>query len=1422
MLLFIGLVVVQIQLCFAQPELVLPTSSVNVGESFCVDVRVNRFTDIIQLQFSLVWDTSVLELEGVANFGLPEFDLSNIDQSAVNTGRVGVDWRSGFCRAPEPVALPDGALLFQLCFRAVGSSGDRTAIRLDETPTPFNVVQATTCPTNIGLTVEPGLIVLGFRPIEIIPSNEFGKPGEQICVDFSALGFEELSKLQFSIRYDSNLLLFEEVVFFDAIPGLVDTNFQVPGKTLPPGLVTFNWDQLALGNPGLSLPDSSVLFKLCFTIKNPCATETTIQTVSAPLAAFGVNRNLLNVQLPIVGPAGRVTSSCLNNDLLVFPVCGPPVNIGEVTCIPIRVSGFDSITRLELPITWDQEVFEFQSILNLNGALPGLDQTDFRLENAPNGSLLLVWETDTGQPVSLPDNSDLFSLCLLAKVPIGNTILEIPASLAKVGVNNQSVEPFRSGNCQIELNEPIALILQADQAEGRPGEVVCFEYRVSNFDQIREIRFSLAWDPAGLDFERFNSITLPEADLGNFDLTRTAEGILEFNWNPSQAYSLPDGTVAFTLCFSSFDRPGACFAPIIDQTQTPRVVSQKNGGQTLGVFLDGGTYCILEDNGFNLSLPIVEGVRGDTVCVPVRVADFEEIQGAAFTLTWNPSVISYVETQPNDTLGLDNILVETGNAAIGLLGFSWQSPGPISLPDEEVLFDLCFVFTGQPEECTNLNVDATRPALAQTAGGEGNILFSTGEFCSIGELVIDRVQIYASSCSAVPDGRIELTVSGGKEPLVFQWATSPPQFGPVAMQLPEGEVSVRIFDSSNPQLGLTETFVVSATEFAPEVDIGLDFVLPCDQDEVLIEPDVLTESALFFSWSTQDGLIFSPPDQRDARLGQPGTYIIRAENQFSGCAVTDTLVLLEPDIPLVDAGGPLAQLTCTDSVLMLGSAIDSGPNLVYRWRAFEGGRIEGDSLARVIQIRMPGRYEVEVLNTENNCTESDEVLVAVDQEKPIILADAETLTCLRDSVILLATLGGVDKARFITQWVAPDGRLLSDIDSSGSALARVPGVYRVTATFLRNGCSDTFAIEVLEDRAVPPVDLGNEAVLNCLPDSGFQVLVGGELREDQFQLRWSGADLEGIIRDSLDFRIYEPGIFFLEATNTQNGCVGVDSIVVALSGELPEAWAGADQEICSAEVDVFASGVTGDVIGRWTGPAGVLIETPDLSSTMVENLQVGPNVLVWSLSASGCTNYSIDTTIITRVGPPQAIPDGVSVPLGLDQIQIPVLNNDVLVGDAWEVNLVGEVPTGAIEWLPTGVLDWSWRPGIFGTYQVSYSVCHILCTDFCDTTSVLLLIPEDPDQEEMRPPNAITPNGDGVNDQLVFEAIANAPQQYPNAELTVFNRWGQIIYENPSYQNDWMGTTANGADLPAGTYYFILRLSLATGEILKGDLTIIR
>lgn len=69
--------------------------------------------------------------------------------------------------------------------------------------------------------------------------------------------------------------------------------------------------------------------------------------------------------------------------------------------------------------------------------------------------------------------------------------------------------------------------------------------------------------------------------------------------------------------------------------------------------------------------------------------------------------------------------------------------------------------------------------------------------------------------------------------------------------------------------------------------------------------------------------------------------------------------------------------------------------------------------------------------------------------------------------------------------------------------------------------------------------------------------------------------------------------------------------------------------------------------------------------------------------------------------------------------------------------------------------------------------------------------------------DVITPNGDGVNDVFMIKGI----EYYPNNKVMVFDKWGDIVFEQSNYNNKWSATRGtNGEALPDGTYYYVVKL----------------
>ena len=83
-------------------------------------------------------------------------------------------------------------------------------------------------------------------------------------------------------------------------------------------------------------------------------------------------------------------------------------------------------------------------------------------------------------------------------------------------------------------------------------------------------------------------------------------------------------------------------------------------------------------------------------------------------------------------------------------------------------------------------------------------------------------------------------------------------------------------------------------------------------------------------------------------------------------------------------------------------------------------------------------------------------------------------------------------------------------------------------------------------------------------------------------------------------------------------------------------------------------------------------------------------------------------------------------------------------------------------------------------------------------------------------PNGFSPNGDGMNDRWVIPGI----EAFPENQLYIYNRWGDLIFQAAPYLNEWEGQANKGIGgsdkIGDGVFFYVLITN--DGEPIKGSI----
>jgi hypothetical protein len=483
------------------------------------------------------------------------------------------------------------------------------------------------------------------------------------------------------------------------------------------------------------------------------------------------------------------------------------------------------------------------------------------------------------------------------------------------------------------------------------------------------------------------------------------------------------------------------------------------------------------------------------------------------------------------------------------------------------------------------------------------------------------------------------------------------------------------------------------------------------------------------------------------------------------------------------------------------------PPYDYTWSGpASGGAQQAEPGTAVIDNLPAGTYSVS-LSDDNGCSVSQAVTI---NEAGCDLAISEVQVIDQgcsgapDGSISLTTEGGTPPFTF--QWssgAATGG-------GSGTVIGNLAaGDYSVTLSD-QAGCTvtTTAAVDVQTAGGVLTFIQGEDELCqgemlllstNALNNPGLQyywITPGGDTI--------SMAEPNFIIQsvqpaDAGDYYVFvDDGVCLFDQTGPFSlSVLGLPTGQVILAGE--------DAVVCENSYLLNAAPVTG-VNGSWTGPAGVNIQNPQQANTLVTNLPPGEHLFIWTVSTSVCGQIGADTlTLVVALGL-NAQDDYFTLELANTEIFMDVLKNDGLPPNTpYTLRALSQPEFGELITLAHGFQYYE-KDGLRGLVSFTYEVCYenADCPNACDTATVYIEVLNLPHLVE-----GFSPNGDGLNDLL--EVLGYRAGGDVSMELTIANRWGDIVYYAEDYLKltPWDGRFGGaGQALPEGTYYAMMVISV--------------
>ena len=585
----------------------------------------------------------------------------------------------------------------------------------------------------------------------------------------------------------------------------------------------------------------------------------------------------------------------------IFNISSAEANPGEIIEIDFHVDNFTNLILAQFSINWDPAVLEFVQVRNINADVNGLSESgSFNLVDfIDEGKIPFVWFEPTTNPESIPDGALFFTLAFeVIGAPCQSTLVAITGDPTEIEVaEDNKVEVGLISNDGTVSVPGVGcsqnITFTGNSVVGSCGSEACIQFTVNNFSEVASMDFALVYNPAILQFDRFQNYA-GLSGFGGGNTNSPTPGILRVVWSSLNAEneSLPDGTTLFEICFDVIGSGGQTSSITFGNTPPVEIADVNSNIHTVNIIPASITSeCAI--TGHALIAENVCTEPNGITCIDISVNDFEDIIVMQFSINWDPNLFHFHHIEglnlPELTPDLFGLPPDIAEGQLSVGWFTVESG--VTVPDLTTIFTLCLEAVGpagasSPITFSDIPTEvefATEDSLL-TFGlihGSADIRLDCEDTICELSYVLTPV---SPNCPGESTGSLNLNLDIGSCPCTptFVWSTNPPVTTEDLIGVPAGTYTVTI---------TCDNIVVASGTISDPAGIGvtsnITHPVPPNPNSGAINITVTGGTPPYnFQWST------TPPVNTEDLLNIPaGTYTVTITDA-NGCTfVPDPFVV---------------------------------------------------------------------------------------------------------------------------------------------------------------------------------------------------------------------------------------------------------------------------------------------------------------------------------------------------------------------------------------------------------------------------------------------------------------------------------------------------------------------------------------------------